>query len=98
MKPENRNNQKETRRSKKRRVSFFVGNNQQNISTQFGIAVKRKRTTLGINQTELAKLSGLNRSYISELEHGYVNISLDRANILATALNCTLKDLLEPKL
>lgn len=73
---------------------FVVGNNQRAITSQFGIAVRARRGRLGITQTELAKLAGLNRSYLSELERGLVSISLERAEKLAKALDCKLRDLL----
>jgi DNA-binding XRE family transcriptional regulator len=85
-----------SRRSPTRRKAsgFIVGNNQRSATSQFGRAVRARREQLGITQTELAKLAGLNRSYLSELERGLVSISLERAEKLAKALNCTLRDLL----
>ena len=73
---------------------FFVANKQQ-ISCAFGLAVKARREAMGITQTDLAKVAKLNRSYLSQLERGLTNISLERANKIAQALNCNLCDLLE---
>ncbi len=88
-------NQKEAQRNQKRRASFFVGNNQQIVTIRFGLAIKEIRQKLGMTQTELAKLAELNRSYLSELERGLVSISLERAERLAKALECNLRDLLK---
>ena len=74
---------------------FVVGNNQQEITAQFGRAVRGRRERLNVTQTELARLAGLNRSYLSELERGLVSISIERAEKLAHALNCKLRDLLD---
>ena len=74
--------------------SFYVGNNQRRITAQFGHVIKEKRERLGITQTELANLSHLNRSYLSEVEHGLASISLERAERIAKALGCRLRDLL----
>ena len=84
---------KEARRQTKRRASFVV-NNQQTLTAKFGHSIRVKREELGMTQTALAKLADLNRSYLSELECGLVNISLERAANLAKALNCNLHDLI----
>jgi DNA-binding XRE family transcriptional regulator len=75
--------------------AFFVGNNQHEITVHFGYAIKMRRQQLEITQTELAALANLNRSYLSELEHGLTSISLERAERLARALRCSLRDLLK---
>lgn len=87
-------NLKEPRRDNIRRGSFIVGNKQQALSAQFGISLRTKRLQMGITQTELARLAQINRSYLSELEKGKTGISLDKAEKLAKALNCELRDLL----
>lgn len=87
-------NSEKSRRAKYRRDFSFVGNIQQGILGKFGLAVKDKRKKLNMTQDELAQKANLNRSYLSELERGKVSISLDRAEKLAQALNCSLRDLL----
>jgi len=72
----------------------FVGDRQQLIAFQFGRALRTKRLQLGLTQQNLADVSGLNRSYISEVECGRVSISLARAERLANAVGSTLVDLL----
>lgn len=88
------NNRKEPRRNQNRRGSFIVGNKQQTVSAQFGISVRAKRLLLGMTQTDLANTAKINRSYLSELEKGRAGISLDKAEKIAKALNCNLRDLL----
>ncbi len=62
---------------------------------QIGDIVKNKRLTLGLTQQELEVRSGVTQSMISKLEKGVaVNISIDALRKLASALNCTLIDLL----
>ena len=79
----------------KRRAVSFVGNNRQTISSRFGAALRDQRKKLGLTQEQLSAATGLNRSFISEVECGRANISLDRAEILANALNSQLVDLLQ---
>lgn len=87
-------NRQEARRKEKRRASSVVGNKQHTIASQFGLAIRIKRQRMGITQTELAKLAGINRSYLSELEQGKAGISLERAEKLAKTLNCELRELI----
>jgi ribosome-binding protein aMBF1 (putative translation factor) len=83
-----------TARRRKRRAVSFVGNNQHSILVRFGGAVRRRRNSLGMTQSELAKAADLDRSYLAMVERGRENISLERAEKLAHALNCRLCDLL----
>ncbi|GAB1471456.1 hypothetical protein MASR2M66_23340 [Chloroflexota bacterium] len=48
-----------------------------------------------MTQSDLAQLTGLNRSYISEIEGGRESISLDRAEKLAKAVGSSLSELLK---
>jgi len=83
------------RRQSKRRAFSFVGNIQHSSTARFGAALREKRLSIRMTQSELAQLTGLNRSYISEIESGRESISLDRAEKLAKAVNCSLSDLLK---
>lgn len=83
------------RRQSKRRAFTFVGNIQRTSTAKFGAALRQKRLSIGMTQSELAQLSGLNRSYISEIESGRESISLDRAGKLAKAVGSSLSDLLK---
>src|SRR5678816_73601 len=56
------------------------------IKKHFGAAVRLRRDHLGISQEELAGRAGLHRTYISDVERGARNVSLESINRLATAL------------
>ena len=56
------------------------------IKKQFGAAVRLRRDRLGISQEELAGRAGLHRTYISDVERGARNLSLESIHRLAAAL------------
>lgn len=64
-----------------------------NLNRQFGIEVRRKRAELGLTQDEFADISGLHRTYISGIERGARNPTLDIVFRIAIALNCHPRDL-----
>ena len=57
-----------------------------NILEVFGSNVRKYRTTKNISQEKLAELSGLHRTYISDIECFRRNISLDNIQKIADAL------------
>lgn len=60
-----------------------------------GRAIQRLRLELHLNQAELAERVGMSRSYISRLEHGFVDQpSIIHADRIATALGVSLAGLL----
>lgn len=63
--------------------------------TTFAKNLKQRRIALGLSQESLASLSGLHRTYVSSVERGERNISIDNIDRLATALACTPAQLLE---
>jgi CheY-like chemotaxis protein len=60
-----------------------------------GAAIKNGRSQLGISQEELAYRAGLHRTYISDLERGARNPSLESVQKLARALDFSLPMLFE---
>jgi CheY-like chemotaxis protein/predicted XRE-type DNA-binding protein len=60
------------------------------ITKRLGMSVKNWRTRLGIPQDELALRSGLHRSYISDVERGSRNISINSIEKLANALGVSV--------
>jgi len=60
------------------------------IEKFFGTTIKEWRTRLGISQEELALRSGLQRSYISDIERGARNVSLRSVEKLANALGTSV--------
>lgn len=57
------------------------------IKKFFGAAVRQRRSRLGISQEELAGRAGLHRTYISDVERGARNVSLESIQRLAAALD-----------
>lgn len=60
------------------------------IQTSFGEAIRDARVNLGYSQEELADLCGMHRTYISDIERGLRNISLENIERLSVALNIPL--------
>ncbi|HKP04760.1 MAG TPA: helix-turn-helix domain-containing protein [Chthoniobacterales bacterium] len=65
------------------------------MKTRLGNAIKRERATLGISQEELAARAGLHRTYVSDVERGARNPSLESVQKLAEALEVSLPVLFE---
>jgi len=61
----------------------------------FGNNVRRFRQVRQISQEELADLVGLHRTYVSSVERGERNISLENIAKLAWALDVLPSELLE---
>src|ERR1043165_8267197 len=61
----------------------------------FGTAIKSKRSELGISQEELADRAGLHRTYVSDVERGARNLSLESIEKLARALELSVSALFE---
>lgn len=53
-----------------------------------GESVKIIRELQGLNQNELADLTGIPQSTLSAIEHDKINLGIERAKILAKALKC----------
>ena len=52
----------------------------------FGTNVRKYRTQIGISQEKLAEISGLHRTYISDVERFQRSISLENIQKIADAL------------
>lgn len=63
------------------------------IKEEFGLRVKSLRKNNGMSQNELAEKSGLNRPYISGIEQGKRNVSLEVIEKLAEALEVKIIDI-----
>ena len=64
----------------------------EHILIRYGQAVRKVRLEQGISQGELADRCGLHRTYISDVELGKRNISLENIERIAISLNRTLSD------
>jgi transcriptional regulator with XRE-family HTH domain len=65
------------------------------IRLRFGQRLKEIRISKGISQEKLAHLSGIDRTYIPDIEKGVRNVSLLTIERLALALKIKIKDLLD---
>jgi transcriptional regulator with XRE-family HTH domain len=65
------------------------------IRIRFGMAVRVRRNELGISQEEFAEQAGLHRTYVSDLERGKRNVSLENVEKLAKALLLSISDLMK---
>jgi transcriptional regulator with XRE-family HTH domain len=59
----------------------------------FGVSVKSWRSRLGISQEELAGRAGLHRTYVSDIERGTRNVSLESIDKIARALEVSVATL-----
>ena len=63
------------------------------IKQQFGEAVRTKRKALGLSQEDLAYALKMDQAYISRIELGQMNVTLDTADEITKALGVKLADL-----
>ncbi|WP_079217399.1 helix-turn-helix domain-containing protein [Herbaspirillum robiniae] len=64
----------------------------------FGLNVRRARRFKEVSQEELAFQAGISRNYLSDVERGVRNVSIDNMEALSMALEIALSDLLKPDL
>lgn len=57
--------------------------------------LRRLRTATGVSQEELAARAGLHRTYISSIERGQRNVSLENIFVIARALGCDPRELID---
>ncbi|WP_301817924.1 helix-turn-helix domain-containing protein [Neisseria maigaei] len=62
---------------------------------RFAYNLKQVRHTKNLSQEELADLSNLHRTYVSAVERGVKNISIDNMEKLAKALDLDIMELLK---
>lgn len=65
----------------------------QDVKLSFGMAIRKYRNQLNISQEKLAELTGLHRTYISEVERGVRNISIVNIYKIAKALDVSLSEI-----
>ena len=61
----------------------------------FGGRVREHRLSAGLSQEELAEAAGIHRTYVSSVERGRRNVSLDNIIALARALKVDVAQLFE---
>lgn len=65
-------------------------------SALLGRNLRRLRLAAGLSQEDLAERAGLHRTYVSSVERGNRNLTLESIYSLAAALGCDARDLLAP--
>jgi transcriptional regulator with XRE-family HTH domain len=65
------------------------------ISKQFGNAIRSRRMASGMSQERLAERAGLHPTYVSMIERGLRNVTLEVSARLAKALKVNLPELIE---
>lgn len=58
------------------------------VEVSVGESVKIIRKLQGLSQNELAEITGIPQSTISAIENDRVKLGVERAKVLASALNC----------
>lgn len=66
---------------------------QTDILKSFGAAIRRMRLLNGISQETFADLCDLHRTYVSDIELGKRNVSLENIDRIANALGISISDL-----
>ena len=61
------------------------------ILTEFGLAIRELRLERQISQEALADICGLHRTYVSDIELGKRNISLENIEKIANALGVSIE-------
>jgi len=67
------------------------------IKKRFGKIVRTRRRAMDMSQEELGEKSDLNRGYISDIERGIRNPSLEVIERIAKALGMNLEELFSTK-
>lgn len=65
------------------------------LSQRFGATVRRRRTAIGMSQEKLAELADLHPTYVSMIERGVRNPTLDVAERIAAGLEVDLAILIK---
>ena len=65
------------------------------LKALLGVAIKTQRASLAISQEELAYRAGLHRTYVSDVERGARNPSVETIEKLARALEISVSMLFE---
>jgi transcriptional regulator with XRE-family HTH domain len=75
-------------------MDAFFHNPAEEVRVLLGGTIRARRIRLEISQEELADRSGLHRTYVTDVERGVRNLSLESIRRLAAALETSLSSLL----
>lgn len=64
------------------------------VAMRFGVKLRATRSEKGISQEQLADLADLHRTYVSSVERGERNITIETIEKLAKALGVAMSDLM----
>jgi transcriptional regulator with XRE-family HTH domain len=64
------------------------------VAVRFGKRLREVREEAGISQEKLAELATLHRTYVSSVERGKRNISIENIERLAIALGVSMRELM----
>lgn len=65
------------------------------LRNRFAHNLRSLRTLQGISQERLAELAGFHRTYVSQVERGVTNVSIDNIEKLAKTLNVDAAEMLK---
>jgi CheY-like chemotaxis protein/DNA-binding XRE family transcriptional regulator len=68
------------------------------VKKEFGATIRAHRLRLGISQERLAERAALHRTYVTDVERGARNLSLESISRLARALELSISSLFHPPL
>lgn len=71
-----------------------AGARMSNVQSRFGEHLREMRTAKGFSQEALADAAGLHRTYISSVERGERNVTLETIEKLAKALGISMAKLM----
>lgn len=63
------------------------------IQEAFGRAIRKFRMDRGLSQENFADMCGLHRTYISDIERGIRNVSLENIEKMSIALDVNISDI-----
>lgn len=66
---------------------------QKDLLLAFGQTIRKIRLSRNISQEQFADICELHRTYISDVELGKRNVSLENIDRMATALNMTITEI-----
>lgn len=78
-------------------ISHIFSDCSMDVKAEYGKKVKEIRKKKGVSQESLADLAGLDRTYISDIENGKRNVSLETIFKIAEALNIPVVEFFEFK-
>lgn len=64
-----------------------------NVNVALGNAIRRHREGRGYNQEAFAELCGLSRAYYGRIERGEHSLTIEKCQLIASALKIRLADL-----